>query len=649
MKNLLFILTFITLSIPALSAIATQKDSIIWNIETFKTNDQCGLYEINHHNENGLISSDNVCYGLKKARIKAVSLIPGISKSEIYKVFANNVDIPVGHEISKDSIFETTAFTMSDEIEIEISVPDNINSFSIHPLSKNISAIKKGNKLTFKIKEPLKLLVKINNLTPLLLFATPTETNIPDSADTNVIYFGPGEHHVGRLNLKSNQTVYIAEGAKVYGTLEGYEVENVTIKGRGCLDGSLDTSWEKRIFGIYFEKSKNISIEGIAIRNCYWWVTHFLLCENIDITHINLFSFYRNNGGLMLDGCKNYSATNSIILTNDDCICPHALNAAGNGEPIAKDYIFKNMVLYNVISGNGIRIGASFETTKSLNWIFENIDVLAHKRGSALYSDHSDWATMENLKFINIYDEQVGRNTINFFIDKTRYSCFTGYSNERGNMNQVSFINLSAPGGSIILKGFDSSHSINNVNFYNCQIGNKTINSLQDITTNEFVTNVHFWKDSLDLPSVPESSEQCIATTSPDQLVLDNLVTCCRFIGFDYKKSSSAINEDYYEAAVPEGFSNFKAAIFEPKITGKYEVYIHWGAFNNKATNAPWIVYHSGGYTTKYFNQNESPGWHRHGIYEFNGSSYVRLALPGYFRITDGNVVADAVKFVKIN
>jgi hypothetical protein len=65
------------------------------------------------------------------------------------------------------------------------------------------------------------------------------------------------------------------------------------------------------------------------------------------------------------------------------------------------------------------------------------------------------------------------------------------------------------------------------------------------------------------------------------------------------------------------------------------------------ATNAPWTVKHNAGYKTKYFDQNTSEGWHLHGTYELDGSSWVRLALPGYVNPTDGKVVADAVKFIK--
>jgi hypothetical protein len=585
----------------------------------------------------------------KGGETNPIMLAPTIAKSEIYQVLANKIDIPVGHEISNDTIFETTMFTLSGNNEVEVVVKDPIESYSIHPLSKNIKGTKDGNKLSFEISEPANLMVKINDNPPLLLFVTPKETNIPNPEDENVLYFGPGTHDIGRLQLKDNQTVYIAGGARVYGTLEGYEVKNVKIMGRGILDGSKHTSWEKRIFGIYFERSENITIEGIGIRENYWWVTEFLLCKNVNISNINLFSFNRNNGGLMMDGCQGFTARDSFILTHDDCICPHALNAAGNGEPIAENYLFENLVLYNVLSGNGIRIGASFETESVRNWKFKNIDVIAHTAGAALYADHSDWANVEDLSFINFYDEQAHNPTVEFFIDSTRYSCFTGYKNERGNMNNVIFKNLNSPGGDIILKGYDSEHRIHNVYFIDSQIGGDFIDSKEDISTNEFVTNVHFGEKEIknNAPAKNEYSE--LKATSPEEFVIDNGDPNYKSFGFEHNGSEPNFTDnDFDEATVPDGFSNFKAAIYTPNIAGKYDIFIHWGDAENKATNSRWLVSHQEGFNTKYFDQNNSEGWHHHGTYSLNQDSYVRLALPGYLQIADGNVMADAVKFVKV-
>jgi|TARA_B110000037_G_scaffold222859_1_gene300046 hypothetical protein len=586
---------------------------------------------------------------LQNNNVQPFSLGPRIAESKSYSLSANGIPIPIGVEISNDSIFEISKFALKDEAYIEIEALGKIESYSIHPLDKHIQAEVKNNVLSFKMSEPLKLMVKVNNQTPLLIMAIPEEQNKPNQSDLNVLYFGPGEHHIGRTTLKSNQTVYISDGAVVYGTLEGYEVENVTIKGGGCLDGGEHTSWNDRVFGIYFERSKNITIKGISIRNCKWWVTEFLLCANVTISHIDIFSFYRNNGGLMMDGCTGFTASDCMIFTMDDCICPHALNAAGNGEPQANDYTFKNMVLYNVDAGNGIRIGASFETSKVQNWIFQDIYVLAH-RGAALYADHSDWAEINNLQVINFYDEQSTENTIEFFIDKTRYSCFTGYRDERGHMKNILFKNVQTPGGNIVLKGFDANHKIDSVYFVNCHIGGKKINNHKDIITNEHVTNIQFIEEGafkLELEELEQVAEKI--TSSPQQIVIDNKDPKCMNVGFEFKSDGfDCFNNDYLEATIPKGFSNFKAVVYEPLIKGKYDIYIYWGNWKHKATNARWIVHHTEGYTSKYFNLNNSPGWNYHGSYNLDTSSYIRLPLPGYYQIADANVIADAVKLVKV-
>lgn len=153
---------------------------------------------------------------------------------------------------------------------------------------------------------------------------------MPSPGDPGVHYYGPGTHEVGRLRVGSNETVYIAGGARFIGTIEGEEVENVTVRGRGVLDGSVHTTWDDRIFALVFDRSRNIKVEGIRIREAYWWVTEFLLCEQVEIDHLFIFSNHRNNGGIMVDGCSDLTVRNSFFIIHDDCICPHALITDGS-------------------------------------------------------------------------------------------------------------------------------------------------------------------------------------------------------------------------------------------------------------------------------------------------------------------------------
>ncbi|MCX6892639.1 MAG: endo-polygalacturonase, partial [Verrucomicrobia bacterium] len=58
-----------------------------------------------------------------------------------------------------------------------------------------------------------------------------------------VKYFGPGWHQAGKVEVGSNETVYLAGGAAVKGAIVA-QGSNIRILGRGILDGS-DYEWRK--------------------------------------------------------------------------------------------------------------------------------------------------------------------------------------------------------------------------------------------------------------------------------------------------------------------------------------------------------------------------------------------------------------------
>jgi len=56
---------------------------------------------------------------------------------------------------------------------------------------------------------------------PICIFADPPEVDPPTGPDpaAGLVYFGPGVHRVGVINVTANQSVYIAGGAHVYGQI----------------------------------------------------------------------------------------------------------------------------------------------------------------------------------------------------------------------------------------------------------------------------------------------------------------------------------------------------------------------------------------------------------------------------------------------
>ena len=75
--------------------------------------------------------------------------------------------------------------------------------------------------MSFTIDRPRQvcLIVNHNMDSPLCVFADPPEVDVPTGPSENLIYFGPGVHHVPghAINVSANQSVYLAGGAHVYG------------------------------------------------------------------------------------------------------------------------------------------------------------------------------------------------------------------------------------------------------------------------------------------------------------------------------------------------------------------------------------------------------------------------------------------------
>jgi hypothetical protein len=77
-------------------------------------------------------------------------------------------------------------------------------------------------------------------------------------------------------------------------------------------------------------------------------------------------------------------------------------------------------------------------------------------------------------------------------------------------------------------------------------------------------------------------------------------------------------------------------------VAGTYNVYVRWTAFSNRSTAVPISVNHTGGLTTKTFNQQTNGGkWVLYGAYNFDEGT------GGFVTISDinGQACADAVRF----
>lgn len=426
------------------------------------------------------------------AGASAVTPIPGHAArpmSAHYRVTAGGRAVEVRAERFG---FDVAMFDLAAEgAAVTVDLPVGAGAFTLKPERHGLRVTREGDRLSFALPKPLKLVLQVDGLTPLAILATPPETDAPRPGDPDVVYFAPGVTTAGVIRPKSNQTIYLAPGALVKGRIEAKHVSNVTVKGRGILETSGYSDRAAKTHGILFEHATGIVVEGIGVRSHdTWWQTLFLNSRKIEVAHLNIFGVGVNTDGVDIDGVRDFVVRDSFIRCEDDGLGWHSLDAAANGEPITERARASDLVIWNTHAGNGIRIGASMETQLWRDILIENIDILMHA-GGGLYSDFSDWAWCENLVFRNIFIEKPTK-PITFKIAKTRYSNATGFLDELGHYDGLVFENVISKGGVITLAGHDAEHRIDNVYFNGCVNGGRPVDGPEDITTNAYVSNVRF-------------------------------------------------------------------------------------------------------------------------------------------------------------
>ena len=174
------------------------------------------------------------------------------------------------------------------------------------------------------------------------------------------LVFYVGRYLTGSINLRSNVTIQLNEGAVLLGSTNPYDypidssycalvravkVDNVAITGKGVIDGQgreasynlLDQiqkgiindpakydrpDGSRRARTLYFRECKDVTIDGITLKNSGDWVQTYDQCDRLKINGITVDSkAYWNNDGLDIVDCRNTTVTNSFIDATDDGIC----------------------------------------------------------------------------------------------------------------------------------------------------------------------------------------------------------------------------------------------------------------------------------------------------------------------------------------
>ncbi|MBD2339182.1 hypothetical protein H6G64_19615 [Calothrix sp. FACHB-156] len=481
---------------------------------------------------NVYLSSMNSIAPPAEGIVKLYPPLTTATASSIYSVTVNNKPVFV----EKYNSLSYVQFAFAGTADIEIKVKEKVNNYKISPKSYKLQSRKQGNKISFSLTVPRKLILHhVNSLNEkLFILADPWEENPPQLGDhqvTNIInyqvdntgkinatdkiqqaiddvaehhgilYFPAGVYKTRQLNLKSNVTLYLAAGAVLAaiteedpshgrGLLQLENVQNVKIIGRGTINGN-GSYWRPRkgwYTLILLKNAKNIWLQDILLKDpavANVWMSY---SDNVTIDNLKILANpepeFLNTDGFDFWSSRNITINNILYAGTDD-----ATSHGGDRESQIhnnENINVRNSVFYN---GNGFKISATKIPNYIKNITYENIDVVFANELSGFWPISGGY--FENIYFKNIRVEDIldtpeDDKSARLFSWQIRVSLAgdPDSSPERfGHIRNVFINNVTADdrgGAKSVFLGYDAQRDISNVVFDNLCIEGKKVLNPQD-------------------------------------------------------------------------------------------------------------------------------------------------------------------------
>ncbi|MCL1856820.1 MAG: glycosyl hydrolase family 28 protein [Kiritimatiellaeota bacterium] len=411
---------------------------------------------------------------------------------------------------------EYVLFDVAKPVTVTVKMAQPFTAVTVLPESAGIVPTIGEGSVTFVMDAPKKLtlLCDGNDSRALHLFGGKPLENLPDPKGERVIYFGPGVHTIEPITLKSNETLFIDEGAylkvqvpkdekgthseqwKVMflpgGVFNIKDVENVRICGRGIVDATAVPHPGYPM--IEMNHAKNVRIENVTLINSANWNFVMGRSSDIRVDDVRIVSGRLNSDGVNTVNSTNVHITDCFVRNSDDSIVVktvHQNAPAGN-------VLVEDCVIWN---DWGYALGVSYETRSPIKGV--------HFRNNAIiYATHwcfgcylSDSATVEDIRFENTeisalpsapvqFRKQaftLWRNLINFGIAQ---DCW-GHDAERGRIRNVTIDGVTLHGDVMPnsnINGADADHDIQGVTIRNVTLGGRPVTTPEALKLH---TNAH--------------------------------------------------------------------------------------------------------------------------------------------------------------
>jgi hypothetical protein len=385
-------------------------------------------------------------------------------------------------------------FALEGEAEIRLDYEGvEVASAVVRPLSLGIVPVIEGNRVRFTLRGPVQAVVEVNGAQEgaLHLFAMPMAQDVPDASDPNVLFFAPGLWEAGEVELKSGQTVYLADGAVVRGRFFANGKSDVTVRGNGIIDGSAFERWPDPVVPLDFSNCERVRVENVTILDPAAWTLNLYHCKDVEIERVNIIGARSNSDGITVQSCEKVLAQHCFVRGWDDNLVVKGYDGD------ARNITFESCVLWTDLA-QSCEIGYETRANTISGITFRNITILHANHKAALSIHNSDHALVENILFENITVEDchVGQGDGEaFLIDLTTTKSQWSKTAERGNIRKVTIRNVNVLGGevpAVRLFAFNKNATIDDVHIVGLTLMGETITSFDQL---RYTYNRHLGKD----------------------------------------------------------------------------------------------------------------------------------------------------------
>ena len=458
-----------------------------------------------------------------------------------------------GHQrqIEQTELCNFLSFCVDSPVEIEVipNRPFDPEKVQIRPASLGITPAVSDGVIRFTLPHAAYFTLEPWGRHGALHFFADPPAEYSYVPDEKTRYFAPGVHEAGLIELKSGETLYIDEGALVYGRVLAEDADDISILGRGILDNSreketilfeinaenndADVGNASRTHTVELRYCDRVKIEGITIRDSLCYNIKPSGCRDMEISHVKLIGNWRfNSDGIDMHNCERVYIHDCFLRTFDDSICIKGFDFfyAADPEQATRDAIYHNGQVFDTFKdvlverctvwndwGICLEIGAETRAEEICNITFRDCDVI-HTTSLVLDCFNADYAEVHDLVYENIrvaYDDiipqpKIQKSDSDVYVQtdpdyspmllSARVSYNAEYSdkNRRGINRDITFRNIYLTGRQLPrlrFTGFDAEHETYNVRVENLWHNGVLIESLpQDrIVTNEFTHNVELF------------------------------------------------------------------------------------------------------------------------------------------------------------